>query len=144
MSYYLVVEKYIISLQVTNSMGKLLYFHFRVTSSMVKLLFSHFRVTIVKLINEENSLNVIVWMSVNLYKSILLLRFLRTSYNSMFWGSPGTLKSSQISAFLSCLSTTLNSCKYLKSEIHLRNTLVNQVSSVHNVRLSKPARFWEW
>ena len=30
-------------------------------------------------------------MSVNLYKSILLLRFLRTSYNSLYWGCPGML-----------------------------------------------------
>ena len=38
---------------------------FRVTNSMVKLLFSHFRVMNVKLINESNSLNVTVSMSVN-------------------------------------------------------------------------------
>ena len=33
-------------------------------------------------------------MLVNPYKPILLLRFLRTSYNSMFCGFPGILKSS--------------------------------------------------
>ena len=63
----------------------------RVTNSMVKLLFSHLRVTSVELINEKNCLNVTVWMSVNLYKSILLLRFLRI----MSWGYPDMLKCSQ-------------------------------------------------
>ena len=33
-------------------------------------------------------------MFVDPYKSILLLRFQRTSYNSMYWGCPGILKSS--------------------------------------------------
>ena len=39
-------------------------------------------------------------MSVNPQKSILLLRFLRTSYNSMSWGCEGMLKCSQIFASL--------------------------------------------
>ena len=70
-----------ISLQVTNSMIKYLFFLFRVTNSMVELLFSH--VTNLKLINEKNSLDITVWLSVNPWKSILLLRFLTTSYDSM-------------------------------------------------------------
>ena len=60
---------------------------------MGELLFSHFRVPNVKLINEKNPLNIAVWISVNPSKSILFLRFLRTSYKSMSWGCPGMLKS---------------------------------------------------
>ena len=70
-SYELEVEKYLISLQVTNSKVKLLFFYFRVTNlrlknekihfefslgvsdSMGAFLFSHFPVTNVKLINEK-------------------------------------------------------------------------------------------
>ena len=47
------------------------------------LLFSHIPVTNVKLMNEKSSLNITVSMLVNPQKSIILLRFLRTSYNSM-------------------------------------------------------------
>ena len=60
---------------------------------MDELLFFHFRVTNVKLINEKSPLNIAVRTSVNPWKSITLLRFLRTSYNSMSWGFPGMLKS---------------------------------------------------
>ena len=49
-------------------------------------LFSHIRVTNVKLINEKNYLNITVWMFVNPQKSILLLRLLRSFYNSLHWG----------------------------------------------------------
>ena len=42
---------------------------------------------------EKNLLNIIVRMSVNPEKWIPLLRFLRTSYNSMSWGCSGMLKS---------------------------------------------------
>ena len=38
-------------------------------------------------------LNITVRMSVNPWKSTPVLRFLRTSYNSMSWGCPGMLKS---------------------------------------------------
>ena len=48
--------------------------------------FSHIRVTNVKLINEKNYLNITVWMFVNPQKSILLLRLLRSFYNSLHWG----------------------------------------------------------
>ena len=80
-------------------MVKLLFFRFGVTNSRLKnkkihfeLLnrwvhfHCHFRVTNVKLINEKISLNMTVLILVNPYKSILLLRFLRTSYKSMSWG----------------------------------------------------------
>ena len=60
---------------------------------MGALLFSHFWVTKVNLINEKNSIDILVWMSADLCKSILLLRFLRISYNNMSWSCPGTLKS---------------------------------------------------
>ena len=60
---------------------------------MGDLLFFHFRVTNMKLIGEKNPLNITVSMSVNLQKSIPLLRFLRTSYNRMSWDCPGMLKS---------------------------------------------------
>ena len=72
------VKKQKISLRVTNSVGA--------------LLFSHIRVTNVKLINEKHSINITVWMFVNPLKSILLLRFLRTSYNSKSRGCPDILK----------------------------------------------------
>ena len=52
---------------------------------MGDLLFFHFRVTNMKLIGEKNPLNITVSISVNLQKSIPLLRFLRTSYNRMSW-----------------------------------------------------------
>ena len=60
---------------------------------MGELLFFHFRVTNVKLVKEQNPLNITVRMSVSPYKSTPLLRFLRTSHNSMSWGCPGMLKS---------------------------------------------------
>ena len=60
---------------------------------MGELLFFHFRVTNVKLIDEKNSLNIAAPMSANPWKLISLCRFLRTSYNSMYWGCPGILKS---------------------------------------------------
>ena len=53
---------------------------------MGALLFSHVWVTNVKLINEKNYLNITVWMFVNPQKSILLLRLLRSFYNSLHWG----------------------------------------------------------
>ena len=65
----------------------------RVSNSMGALLFSHFRVTRVKFINEKYSLNITLWMYMNPQKSILLLKFLRTSYNSISWGCPDMLKS---------------------------------------------------
>ena len=87
-------------------MVKLYFFTFRVTSLRLKnkkfhfelltwwvLLFSHFRVTNLKLVNEKKSLNITVWMSMDPWESVLLLRFLRTSYNNMCWGFPGMLKS---------------------------------------------------
>ena len=86
MSHLLKVKKFLISLRLTNSLW--------VTNSMGKLLFFRSRVTSVKLINEKIFLNITVWMSLNPQKSIPLLRFLKTSYNSMSWGCPGTLKSS--------------------------------------------------
>ena len=72
LSYQLEVEKYLVSLQVTNSMVKLLFCCFRVTYSRLKnkkihselltrwLDFSHIRVMKVKLINEKNSLIITV------------------------------------------------------------------------------------
>ena len=57
------------------------------------LSFSHFRVRNVKIINGENSLIITVWMSMNPYKSILFLTFLKTTKSSMYWGCPGMLKS---------------------------------------------------
>ena len=85
-SYWLEVGKYLFSLRVTNS--------------VVKPLFRHFLVTNVKLINETSSLNVAVRMFVNPLKSILLLKFRRTSYNSTSSGCPGMLKCTQILVFL--------------------------------------------
>ena len=58
---------------------------------MGALLFSQLRVMNVKLINDRNSLNI----SLNVRKTLKInttLRFLRTSYNSI-WASPGILKS---------------------------------------------------
>ena len=69
---------------------------------MGALLFSDFRVTNVKLINEKYSLNITVLMSANPQKSILLLRYLKTSYNSMSWGWPGMLK------IMSCMDVISN------------------------------------
>ena len=68
--------------------------HFISSYSMGVTLFSHIQVTNMKLINEKISLNITVSMLVNSQKSILLLRFLRTCYNSMYQGCPGILKSS--------------------------------------------------
>ena len=118
-------------------------------------------------------------MSMNPYKSILLLRFLRISYSSMSWSCSGMLKSRSVVdvvfiiwksiislfkghpswfqrllnsktlkrdfqlptimsvqsnvSFSRCLYwyATFNSCKYLKSETHLRNSQVNKASSVN-------------
>ena len=66
------------------------------------------------------------------YKSILLLGFVRTSYNSTSWGCPGMLKYTNIS-LSNCLYwyVTLNSCKYLKSETQLRNAQENKASAVN-------------
>ena len=83
-SYYVKVGKYLISLRVTNSMVKLLFFRFwvtnssfkkknislRVTNSIVALLFCHFLVTDLKLINEKNSLNITVSKWHGLHHSI--------------------------------------------------------------------------
>ena len=84
-SYWPEVEKYWISLQVTNSMVKLLFFRFRVTNSRLKnigvtnstgaFLFSHLRVTNVKLINEKNSLNNAVSNWHGLRHSITFFKF---------------------------------------------------------------------
>ena len=59
---------------------------------MVELLFFQFRVMNVKSINEKNPFNITVWISMNAYKSIPLLKFLRNSYNSISWGCQGMLK----------------------------------------------------
>ena len=48
----------------------------------------------------------------------------------MSWGCTDILKCSQYELPL------LNSCKYLKSETHLQNTLVNKVSSI-NIEIVK-------
>ena len=69
------VEKQKVTLRVTNSMAKLLFFRFWVTNSMLKnkisrrvtnlmmraLLFSHIRVTNVKLMSEKISEDITVW-----------------------------------------------------------------------------------
>ena len=86
------VELLFFRFRVTNSSLKNKSISRRVTNSMGRLSVSHFRVTKVKLINEKKSLNITVWMSVSSWKSIILLTFLRTSYNSMSWGCPGILK----------------------------------------------------
>ena len=51
---------------------------------MGAFLLSQLRGTNVKLINEKNSLHITVRMPVNPSKLILLLIFLRTSYNSIY------------------------------------------------------------
>ena len=70
------LQKKLISLRVTNSMGKLLFFHFRVTN--------------VKLINEKKSFNPLI---LHYISNVWDLWFLTTSYNSMSWGCLGMLKS---------------------------------------------------
>ena len=81
----------------SNSKLKNKKFNFELLTRCVDFYFltfeSQVRVTNVKLINEESSLNITFWMPVNRYKSILLFRFLQTSYSSMTWGCPGILKS---------------------------------------------------
>ena len=86
-------------------MVKLLFFCFQVTSlkykkfqfglltRLVNFYFFHFRITNVKLKHEKNPLNITVRMFVNPQKSIPLLRFLITSYNSISLGCSGMLKS---------------------------------------------------
>ena len=76
---------------------------------MGELLFFQFRVTNVKLINEKNPFNITVWISMNAYKSIPLLKFLRTYYNSIFWGCQGMLKSR------SNMDVVSNRCESIRS-----------------------------
>ena len=79
--------------RVTNLRLKNKKFHFELLTRWVHFYFLTFELRRWKLINEKNSFNITVWMSVNPQRSILLLRFLRTSYNSMPWGFPAMLKS---------------------------------------------------
>ena len=60
---------------------------------MGEILFFYFRVANVKLINGKKSFKYYSSNTVNAWKSITLLRSLRTPYDSMSWGLPGMLKS---------------------------------------------------